>query len=265
MLAAIGLTLLQLAVCAARPADAAEPPVSVVVGPARYVLVKTPAGMGALTMSMLDGSRTGGYWDLGERAGQLRPNAKKVVMLGMGGGEMLRAARRSLPNADLLGIDNDAKMLKAAVAEFHVERFGARTQLGDAFTAVKKLSAVDVLLVDLFVGDTMPPKMLSQTFWRDCRAAIGPQGLIAVNVYPAHLVGQVEALLAFTELSVIERHADKGGSTVLFAESKFSSGAIDLGDLGYAYLPVIPGDASCIEIATNPPQRECWRPDGGPL
>lgn len=210
MLAVLGLALV---------AAAADAPVSRVVGNKRMILVQTPAGLGASTVSMLDGSRTGGYWDLGERAGLLRPQAKRVVLLGMGGGEMLRAARRALPKADLLGIDNDPRMLRAALTEFRVDRFGARTQLGDAFVLVKQLRGVDVLLVDLFVGDAMPTAELGRAFWLDVELAIGPKSLVVVNVYPAHLVADVEQLLEASRLHVFERYT-QDGCTVLFAEPR---------------------------------------------
>lgn len=190
----------------------AAAPVSKVVGDLRII----PVGLGASTVSKLDGSRTGYYYDLGERAGVLRPKAKKVVLLGLGGGEMLRAARRSLPKAELLGVDNDPRMLTAAVDEFRIGAFGARGELADAFAYVKQLRRVDVLLVDLFVGDKMPPPMLAPQFWADCAKALGPNGLVAVNVYPADLVPRVLELLAGAGLDELERHTVQG-STVLFA------------------------------------------------
>lgn len=211
--------LLGLAV--ALGAVAAEPPVSVVMGDRRLIMVTTAAGPGASTVSMLDGSKTGLYFDLGERAGELRPKAKKVVMLGLGGGEMLRAARRSLPKADLVGVDNDPRMIRAALQEFHVERFGVRTVEADAFKymalAALERRELEVLLVDLFVGDTMPPAMLRAPFWNDCRRAVRRGGLVVVNIYPAHLVLPVRQLLVDAGFRPVEEHTVRG-STVVFAE-----------------------------------------------
>jgi spermidine synthase len=216
MLAALGLAAVQFAMCCARPAQAEEAPVSQVVGDMRIIPVKVETGDGAYTVSKLDGSRTGYYYDLGERAGELRPHAHRVVMLGMGGGEMLRAVRRRLPKADLLGIDSDPKMVRAAKDEFHVGAFGARTELGDAFQRVKGLRGVDILLVDLFVeGDRMPPAMFLPQFWQDCAAALGEHGLVGVNVYPQRMVEPVVVIMESQGLKVLERDEVKG-STVVF-------------------------------------------------
>lgn len=167
-------------------------------------------------MSKLDGSPTGYYWDLGEHAGELRPKAKRVVMLGLGGGEMLRAARRSLPKAELLGVDNDPRMIRAALEEFKIGAFGAKALQADAFEYVKKLRGADVLIVDLFIGDTMPSAMLRRSFIHDCRAALAPNGLVVVNVYPAHLVPQVVELLTLEGMGILD-DPEVHGNTVLFA------------------------------------------------
>lgn len=190
-------------------------PISKVIGNLRVIPVQTAAGEGAATVSRLDGARTGYYYDLGERAGELRPKAQRVVLLGLGGGEMLRAARRSLPKADLVGVDNDKRMLTAALDEFHIGGFGARAELADAFVYVKKLRGADVLMVDLFVGDAMPPAALEPRFWVDCRAAIAPGGLVLVNVYPARLVPRMRELWRGAQLRELEVH-ESHGSTVLF-------------------------------------------------
>lgn len=200
----------------AASAIAAAPAVSRVVGDLRIIPVSTALGEGAATISKLDGTRTGYYYDLGERAGQLRPKARNVVLLGLGGGEMLRAARRSLPAAELLGVDNDQVMIRAALDEFRIGDFGAKAQLADAFAYVKRVRNVDVLLVDLFVGDAMPQGMLNTLFWLDCRKSLAKGGLVAVNVYPARMVPAVRGLLASASLSVLEEHEVRG-STVIFA------------------------------------------------
>lgn len=202
-------------VLVAAAAFAAEP-VTKVLGGYRIIPVQSSAGEGAATVSKLDGSPTGYYYDLGARAGELRPKARRVVLLGLGGGEMLRAARRTLPKADLVGVDNDPRMLTAALEEFRIGAFGARGELADAFVYVKQLRGVDVLLVDLFVGDAMPPAMLMPQFWADCRTSVSSGGLIVVNVYPVSQVPRVAELLTGAGLRALERR-EVHGSTVLFA------------------------------------------------
>lgn len=205
-----------LVVLVAAGLSLAASPVSQVIGDSRVLLHQSQLGPGALTVSKLDGGLTGYYWDLGARAGELRPHARKVVMLGLGGGEMLHAARRTLPHAELIGVDDDPKMIRAAVKEFHVKAFGVRAVEADAFVYVKQLRDVDVLIVDLFNGDVMPAPELQRAFWTDCRRALAPRGIVLVNVYPAHLVTQVVQLLTLEGMGILD-DPEVHGSTVLIA------------------------------------------------
>lgn len=202
----------------------AAAPVSEVRGEFRLISVPSAKGPAALTISKLDGGLTGYYYDLGARAGELRPKAHVVMMLGLGGGEMLRAVRRTLPQAALIGIDIDPKMVRAAVDEFHVDAFGVVASQGDAFKVVKEARHVDILLVDLFNGEEMPAPLLEAAFWKDCRAAIEadkrlPKGLLGVNVYPEAKVPAVLGLLEGAGFHLVERQTIQG-STVLFAEAR---------------------------------------------
>lgn len=169
---------------------------------------------GAQTISRLDGGRTGYYYDLGERAGELRPQARRVVMLGLGGGEMLRAARRSLPKASLVGVDIDPAVVHAAVTEFKIGDFGAVGEVGDGLKYVQQLRGVDVLIDDMYVDDAM---VLSERFFFDCHAALAPGGLMLVNVYPVDRVPGIDLALGRAGFHILEQHEVKG-STVVFAE-----------------------------------------------
>lgn len=187
-----------------------EPPLSVVQNGLRLLL--SPSG--AQTVSRVDGGRTGYYYDLGEHAGELRPKARRVVMLGLGGGEMLRAARRSLPKADLVGVDINPRVVRAAVSEFRIGDFGAVGAVADGLKYVKQLRDVDVLISDMFDDDKMVG--VSAEFFRDCRAALAPSGLFLINVFPMSEVPRVRAMLGNAGLAYVELR-EVQGSTVVFA------------------------------------------------
>lgn len=189
---------------------ASTPQLSVVQNGMRLLL----SAHGAQTVSRLDGGRTGYYYDLAEHAGELRPRARRVVLLGLGGGEMLRAARRSLPKASLVGVDIDPAVVRAAVTEFKIGDFGAVGEVGDGLKYVQQLRGVDVLISDMFVDDAM---VLSERFFFDCRTALAPSGLLLVNVFPADRVVGVDVALRQAGFKVLEQHEIKG-STVVFAE-----------------------------------------------
>jgi hypothetical protein len=164
----------------------AASPLVHVDGPHRLLL----SAHGIYTISSLDGARTGWYYDWGELAGIERPNAKRVALLGMGGGEMLRAARRSLPKAELIGLELDPAIAEAARGAFQVEQLGVQVLVKDAraWLAVQPNNSVDVLMVDVYDDARLPANFRNAFFFSVCRRVVGAQGAVLMNVYPAELV-----------------------------------------------------------------------------
>lgn len=152
---------------------------------------------GYQTVSLVDGGRTGLYYDLGERIGELRPAAKLVVLLGMGGGEMLRAARRTLPDAVLVGVEINPLTAAIAKHQFHVGDFGVHVVVEDAARYIDRQPAenTDALLVDIFDDATLPPYFRSTVFFRACRRVLVPHGLLMMNVYPPALAPEVSSAM----------------------------------------------------------------------
>src|SRR5262245_42789896 len=152
---------------------------------------------GYQTVSMLDGGRTGLYYDVGERVGEMRPDAHRVGLLGLGGGEMLRAARRTLPAAELIGVEVSQLVATVARFDFHVEQFGVRVVVDDAAHYVDQVEAgsVDAYLVDIYDDAALPVYFRSPVFFRACRRGLSARGLLITNVWPAELEPSVTSAL----------------------------------------------------------------------
>jgi hypothetical protein len=174
----------------------AAAPVSHVQGPHRLLLappMSFGSGTGVYTVSALDGGRTGWYYDWGELVGLERPHAKKVALLGMGGGEMLRAARRSLHGAELVGVELDPAIAGAASREFGLAELGVQVVVDDAKRWVLRQpnASVDVLMVDVYDSSELPEYFRSPGFYAECRRVVGAKGALMQNVWGAHLVADV--------------------------------------------------------------------------
>lgn len=152
---------------------------------------------GYQTVSLLDGGRTGLYYDSAEAIGILRPEAKRVVLLGLGGGEMLRAARRTLPEAELVGVELSPYIAALAKSEFHVERFGVQVVVEDAATYIDRAEAgsFDAVMVDIYADTEIPAYFRSVVFFRSCRRALGARGLLMMNVFPAPLAVEISSTM----------------------------------------------------------------------
>jgi len=162
---------------------------------------------GYQTVSMLDGGRTGLYYDSGELIGKLRPNAHDVVLLGLGGGEMLRAVRRTLPKAHLVGVEKDPDTATAAFYTFGMRELGVnvvsanaielaygylpKAQGGSSFLI--PAPEYDAVLVDLYEDSEMVPASTRRLFFAACARALRPGGILLMNVYPASRYAEVAA------------------------------------------------------------------------
>lgn len=180
--------------------------------------LKSPSGE-AYTVSMLDGGQTGMYYDAGEVLGRLRPEMKRAVLLGLGGGEMLRAARRSLPEAELIGVEIDPKVAETAISDFKVKSFGVSVVVEDAATYIDRAEpgSFDGVMVDVFEDATIPPYFKSPVFFRSCRRALSPRGLLLMNVYPATHADEVVSALVVAGFAKVKRGVS-GPNVVLLAE-----------------------------------------------
>lgn len=136
------------------------------------------------TVSMLDGGRTGLYYDAPEDFIRARGRPiESALLLGLGGGEMLRSVRRASPNARLMGVEIDARVVELAAAEFGVTGLGnCIVVVADATSWVKTQPDVfDVVMVDLFNDSEIVPAVFDPRFWQAVALSLQPGGLLIVN------------------------------------------------------------------------------------
>jgi spermidine synthase len=193
------------------------------------VVLRSPGGY--QTVTRRDGGRTGLYYDSGELVGQLRPMAQDIALLGMGGGEMLRAAWRSLPHTvdssspvqtprlsyRLIGVELDAKTAELAVSKFHIDELGVQVVVADAldWIAVRPKASLDVVMVDVYADSKLPEPFRRLAFFIDCARALRPSGLLLMNVWPRELVPEVRKAMEVL-FKVTER--GYGPNTILLGE-----------------------------------------------
>lgn len=165
---------------------------------------------------MLDGRRTGLYYDVGEEVGRLRPNAQRVAMLGLGGGEMLRAVRRSLPLAELVGVESDQRIIDCAEREFGVKSFGVTTVLADAraWLDAQAPGFADALLVDVYDDSVMPACFRSLDFYAAVRSRL-VGGLMLQNVWPVALGWDVYVAAWSAGFNIEMRFLDEGNAILI--------------------------------------------------
>jgi spermidine synthase len=111
-----------------------------------------------------------------------------IAMIGLGGGSLAKFCRAYLPQAriDVVEINPHVIALRDV---FHVPPDDARFSVrrGDGADFVRSPPhRLDVLMVDGYDADGIPPALCSQGFYDDCRNSLQPAGLLVVNLHMGH-------------------------------------------------------------------------------
>jgi len=118
-----------------------------------------------------------------------------ALVLGLGGGAMLRHLQAYLPGCAVTVVERDRTVIELARRFFHIT---APIVEADAqeFVADRR-GAYDVIFADLYDGRGMAS--FEPGFWQECAAALAPGGCLAVN-----WAAFVDDALARAEAAVIE-------------------------------------------------------------
>ena len=150
-----------------------------------------------------------------------QPAPASVLMIGLGGGSMLKYLHEHLPQADLTAVEINQQVIDLR-QDFHIPPDSERLRIvcadGAAFLQQPR-HRYDLILVDGFTGDGLPPALCSPAFYRRCRAALSDDGLLVANVQAdtqqtKDVLGRIERVFPGGLISV---ESDEGGNEIAFA------------------------------------------------
>ena len=113
------------------------------------------------------------------------PAPRRILMIGLGGGELARFCHHRLPRADFTVVELDPAVIVLR-EEFCVPADDARFRVvhGDGAEHVRQLQdPVDVLLVDAFDRRGIAPSLASDDFYRHAAAGLSPSGVLVMNFW----------------------------------------------------------------------------------
>lgn len=150
-----------------------------------------------------------------------QPQPARIAMIGLGGGSLAKYCRSRLPEADFTAVEISPAVL-ALGDVFGIPRAGSHFHIlcEDGAAFVRRAGAtLDVLLVDGFDRDGLPPELSSVAFYDACRERLAAGGVLAVNLHrddPAYRTFIERIGTAFAgQLAVIE--ADASDNAIAFA------------------------------------------------
>jgi spermidine synthase len=113
------------------------------------------------------------------------PQPEHIVMVGLGGGSLAKFCYRYLPHSRITVLELRADVI-ALREQFAIPRDNARFRIiqADAADYMPQLAGgADVLLVDGFDHQGLPPALGSAAFYADCRRALRPGGVMVANIF----------------------------------------------------------------------------------
>ena len=155
----------------------------------------------------------------------LAARPRTALVLGLGGGAMLRHLRAYLPDCAVTVVERDRTVIDIARRFFHINAAVVEADAQD-FVA-DAAHAYDVIFADLYDGRGMAS--FEPGFWQECAAALAPGGCLAVN-----WAAFVDDALARAEAAAIEAAA---GRSLFIGPQSLRENVVQLAALDPAITP----------------------------
>ncbi len=111
---------------------------------------------------------------------------KDVLILGLGGGTLVKIIQKYYPQAKITGVDIDKELVELGQKYLKTDLTGVDVKITDALTFLINNKSLftnyfDLIIVDLYNGDQFPKKFETESFLKLARSHLSPNGLIVFN------------------------------------------------------------------------------------
>jgi spermidine synthase len=133
------------------------------------------------------------------------PDTKKILILGLGAGSVVATIRKQhSKTAHVTGVEIDATILQIAREEFGiVENSLTKLVQEDAIVFMaNNADRYDLIIIDLFIVDTIPEAALEAPFLKQLVTALEPGGYVVFNTIPETMSSEnLDYIITFFESS----------------------------------------------------------------
>ena len=115
-----------------------------------------------------------------------RPEPRRILLIGLGGGSLARFLLRALPACRLVAVEPDAEVVDAARRYFHLPtdpRLRVVEQDGADYVAGCASGSIDLLLVDAFDAHAQVEACAGAAFLAEAGRVLSAEGACAVNLW----------------------------------------------------------------------------------
>lgn len=116
---------------------------------------------------------------------KVRPEVNKCLILGLGGAGAAKAVKRYWPETAITGVEIDPIMVNLGKKYMGLKESEVEIAIEDAMKFVKrqikKGEKYNLILVDMYVGDTIPEKFTTPDFYKLTKELLENKGVVVIN------------------------------------------------------------------------------------
>lgn len=114
-----------------------------------------------------------------------KPKVKKCLILGLGGGGVVRVIKKYWQKSTITGVEIDPIMINLGEKHMGLKESEVKVVNEDAMKFIerqtKKKEKYDLILVDMYVGDTIPKKFETTSFYKMTKELLENNGVVIIN------------------------------------------------------------------------------------
>lgn len=121
----------------------------------------------------------------------VKPDPKRVLVIGLGGGTLPMALRDTFPDLEIDAVEIDPAVTRVAEKFFNFKRDGKlRVHEEDGRVFVKKAqkagTTYDIVMLDAFEDEYIPEHLSTQEFLQEVKSILAPGGVVAANTFSSN-------------------------------------------------------------------------------
>jgi spermidine synthase len=116
-----------------------------------------------------------------------RPDARKMLVIGLGGGSIPKKVQKAFPNVEIDAVEIDPEVIKMAKDFFNVKESNnlhLHAQDGRLFLS-RTTNQYDIILLDAYFTDAMPFHLTTKQFFELAQKKLTPNGIVVANLISA--------------------------------------------------------------------------------
>ncbi len=152
-------------------------------------------------------------------------SAKRILIVGLGGGTLPTAFAELLPEATITSVEIDDAVVRAARNYFkYKETDRIKTEIEDARIwikrAIKRKEKFDLVVLDAFNGDYIPEHLMTKEFLQEVSTLLNDDGLVLANTFSSSKLYHAESVTYQAVFPALKMLKSPKGNRVIIAAKK---------------------------------------------